>query len=203
MCRHHECRLAYVVDSNETMAEYYGARWSAQWTTSIDEVLEDDSVRGIWVSTPTHTHMDIILKSLQAGKAVMVEKPVAATVEEINQCYDAAEEAGVPLLCSFQRRFDPSYVNLRGAVLAGKIGTPQSGHCVFRDHPVPPVEFLIEGGDIFHDLICHDSDYIAWVLGEQPVGVMAQGSSHIPELKELGIYDAATVVLEYPSGVIW
>ncbi len=185
------------------MAEYYGRRWGTQWTSSLEEVLEDDSVDGVWVSTPTHSHMNIILKSLQAGKVVMVEKPVAATTEEINQCYDMAEQTGVPLLCSFQRRFDPTYTNLRDSVLSGTIGNPQSGHCVFRDHPVPPVEFLIEGGNIFHDLICHDCDYISWVLGEQPIGVMAKGSSHIPELKELEIHDAATVALEYPSGVIW
>ena len=195
-------RLGWVVDSDVEAAKALGDKWDTQHTGDLSEALADDTVDAVWLSTPTPTHVDLIMQSLAAGKAVVVEKPVATTPEEINACYDAAEAAGLPLVCSFQRRFDPTYVALREAVQAGDIGSLQNAHCVFRDHPLPPIEFLKVGGDIFHDLICHDSDYIAWVAGEQPVSVLATGTSHIAELRELGIFDAATAVLQYPSGMI-
>ena len=195
-------RLGWVVDSDVEAAKALGDKWDTQHTDDLSEALADDTVDAVWLSTPTPTHVDLIMQSLAAGKAVVVEKPVATTPEEINACYDAAEAAGLPLVCSFQRRFDPTYVALKAAVQAGDIGSLQNAHCVFRDHPLPPIEFLKVGGDIFHDLICHDSDYIAWVAGEQPVSVLATGTSHIAELRELGIFDAATAVLQYPSGMI-
>eukprot|EP01048_Picozoa_sp_COSAG05_P009194 COSAG05_NODE_739_length_7625_cov_31.047429_4_plen_324_part_00 len=196
------CKLAYVVDNNAEAAAHFGIRWGTQFSTDFEAVVADPGLDAVWISTPTPTHMDLILTALKAKKAVVVEKPVAGTPEEINKCYDAAEEAGAPLICSFQRRFDPSYVALREAVVRGDVGQLQSAHCVFRDHPLPPLEFLKLGGNIFHDLVCHDCDYISWVVGEQPVGVVAYGSSHIEELKDLNIFDAATVALLYPSGLI-
>ena len=64
------CRLSHIVDMDLDVAEYYGAKWSTQVSDDLDSVLADDSLDAVWVSTPTPSHLDIITRSLRAGKAV-------------------------------------------------------------------------------------------------------------------------------------
>lgn len=162
---------------------------------------------GIWVATPTPTHLQIIEDALAAFntlKAIGIEKPVSGTLREIDEAYRACSERRVHLVCSFQRRFDPSYEALRRACAdESQIGKLQSIHTVFRDHPCPPVEFLKTGGDPFHDLAVHDIDYVCNLVGEYPTRVYAYGTSLSPELREVGVMDKASVWLEFPnSGVV-
>ncbi|TYZ62879.1 hypothetical protein PybrP1_012911 [[Pythium] brassicae (nom. inval.)] len=163
---------------------------------------------GIWVATPTPTHLQIIQDALagSAGslKAIGIEKPVGITLEEIDASYRACKKHRVQLFCSFQRRFDPSYEALRRACVEEKqIGKLQSIHTVFRDHPCPPIEFLKTGGDPFHDLAVHDIDYVCNLVGEYPTRVYAYGTSLSPELRAANVMDKASVWLEFPtSGVV-
>lgn len=73
-------------------------------------------------------------------------------------------------------------------------------HFVFRDHPVPPIEFLLQGGDPFTDLAPHDLDWMRAVLKEDPVEVYAVASASMPELKKHDVMDTAFLVLSFASG---
>ena len=170
--------------------------------TSLDDVLNDPTVNGVWLSTPTHTHLELIERVARAGKHIAVEKPVAASLHEIEAAYDLSEKYNVRLFCSYQRRFDPSYVALQNATQRGDIGSIQSIISVFRDHPMPPLEFLRTGGDPFHDLAVHDIDYVCNLLGDYPDTVLASGFSLTPELREANVMDKATVWLHFKSGVV-
>lgn len=64
-----------------------------------------------------------------------------------------------------RRRIDRTYEELAAAVRNGAVGAVRSVHAVFRDHPVPSIEFLKQGGDIFHDLAPHDVDFVCFSLG--------------------------------------
>ncbi|RLN72413.1 hypothetical protein BBJ28_00025823 [Nothophytophthora sp. Chile5] len=143
-------------------------------------------------------------RSGESLKAIGIEKPVAATVKEIDAAYDECLKSQVQLFCSFQRRFDPSYAALRAeCVDKQSIGKLQSIHTVFRDHPCQPVEFLKTGGDPFHDLAVHDIDYVCDLVGEYPTKVYAHGTSLSTELRELIVMNKASVWLEFPTtGVV-
>ncbi len=73
-------------------------------------------LKGVWISTPTPSHVGAIEQVVAAGLAVGIEKPVADSEKKIEHCYALAHKAGVPLYCSFQRRIDPSYQRLLAAV---------------------------------------------------------------------------------------
>lgn len=104
-----------------------------------------------------------------ARKHIMVEKPVCEDVGDIAKAFAAANDANVALFCSFQRRFDRSYRRVKEAVANGDIGVPQlvrmpcctrvdsppiphsyaatyQINVAFRDHPTPPIKFLVTGG---------------------------------------------------------
>ncbi len=156
--------LAGIVDSDPVKAQELAHLYHTPHFSDLPSALQDlPELRGVWICTPTPSHRQSLKEVIGAGLAVGIEKPVGTSQKEINECYDwaaAAEQKGggkagrkVPLYCSFQRRIDPSYVNLLKRVRDGEIGEVRSVHAVFRDHPVPSLEFLKLGGDIFHDLV--------------------------------------------------
>lgn len=160
------------------------------------------SIDGIVLCAPTFTHDDVIREAADFGLPIFVEKPVDETADKIEDLFEICEKAGVKLCCGFQRRFDESYVAVTEAVRQGRIGKPISANIFFADHPCPPIEFLLTGGDIFMDLCAHDVDYIRHALNDEVSSVYATGSSSTDELKEAGVYDNATMVLTFQKGTV-
>jgi len=156
-------------------------------------------VDGLVIATPTFTHAPIIKEAADSGfvKGVFVEKPVDDTSEKIDALFKVCEDAGMKLCCGFQRRFDKSYVAAQLAVREGKIGKAVMANIMFADHPCPPLEFLLQGGNIFSDLLVHDADYIRWCLHDEVASVYATGTSSSKVLRDANVHDNATVVLTF------
>ncbi|KAJ0396825.1 hypothetical protein ATCC90586_005026 [Pythium insidiosum] len=210
--QHPALELAAIIDTSLTgdKAASYESRFHTRCFADLDaarDVLRD-GVAGVWLATPTPTHLQLIQQCLGLGsaslRAIGVEKPVAASVEHIDAAYRACFAHNVALVCSFQRRFDPSYVALQHQCVDEQVlGALRSVHTVFRDHPCPPIEFLATGGDPFHDLAVHDIDFVCQLVGEYPSRVLAHGTSHHEELRAAGVMDQASVWLEFErTGVV-
>ena len=120
------------------------------------------------MATPTITHKVIVIKALEAKKAVFCEKPIAEDRPSTVKCYETAKKVGKPLFTAFNRRFDPSYWNLKQRVHKGEIGHVHMIKRVAHDFPLLSLEYLKVSGGIFHDCLVHDIDLIVWVLGEYP-----------------------------------
>lgn len=148
------------------------------------------------MSTPTFSHPSIIRRAADAEIAVFTEKPVAETAEEIEVTFQYA--SSIAVCCGFQRRFDPSYVAAKQNLI--QIGKPMYAQIVFRDHPCPPREFLLSGGNIFMDLSAHDVDFITDALQDRVVSVYATGNSSDAELEANGIHDSATMLMRMSKG---
>jgi myo-inositol 2-dehydrogenase / D-chiro-inositol 1-dehydrogenase len=172
---------------------------------SVTEAIEkssgsDTPLKALIVSSPTFSHEAVIKEAADNKLSVFTEKPVAETAEKIADLFAYTSEAGVSLCCSFQRRFDPSYVAATRAVRTGQIGTPVMANMFFADHPVPSRHFMLTGGNIFMDLSAHDVDYIMYTLQDRVVSVYAVGTSSDEELAAAGVYDNATMVMNFSSG---
>jgi myo-inositol 2-dehydrogenase/D-chiro-inositol 1-dehydrogenase len=144
---------------------------------------------------------------------------VADNEADIEECYKACEHNNVNLMCSFQRRYDPNYAKVVQVVHSGALGELRSIHAVFRDFPVPPLEFLLKGGCVFHDLAVHDVDFVRYLTSQEPNEVFATSSSFLPALKvcvhcttklrsnsfvqEAGISDQAHALFRFPSGLVF
>ena len=129
-----------------------------------EDLLNDDGVDLVIVSTPPNTHADWVLRALQAGKHVVVEKPFCLTVAEADRQIVAAEAAGLTLAVYQNRRWDADYLALKQAVRSGRLGE------VFHlesfvggyDHPCNfwHSDADISGGAIYD----WGSHYLDWVL---------------------------------------
>jgi len=195
--------LKYVVDVDLKSAERAANQsHSAKAVTSIDAVLADKEVKGVVVCTPTAQHREIILACIRAGVAIMCEKPISLNVKEIDECYHEAKKHGVPLLCGYQRRSDPSFVQLKETCSKGGIGTLQIVKTISRDNPVPTLAYLKISGGIFHDCGSHDIDVCRWILNEDPHEVFAVASAFNPDIKALNDFDTVLITLKFPSGAL-
>eukprot|EP00978_Attheya_sp_CCMP212_P017067 scaffold45329_cov57-Attheya_sp.AAC.5 len=201
--------LCGIIDVNLASAQVLVDRYSTNAFVSLSEAIDftgkhrlsppriesndipDCGIDGLIISTPTFTHAAIIKESASLGISIFTEKPVDETADEIRQLFDICYKANVALCCGFQRRFDHAYVSTAKAVHDGHI-----------DHPCPPIEFLLKGGNIFIDLSTHDIDYIRWVLQDEVESVYATGTSSLEALKEAGIDDNATMVMKFKKGAI-
>jgi len=203
ICANPRLTLKYVVDVDIKSAERAAAQTvSAKALTTIDEVLADKEVQGIVICTPTAQHREAILAAIKVGKHIMCEKPISLNVKEIDECYREAKKAGVHLLCGYQRRSDPSFVQLQQSARNGAIGTLQIVKTISRDNPVPTLAYLKISGGIFHDCGSHDIDVCRWILQEDPVEVFGVASAFNPDIKALDDFDTVLMTLKFPSGAI-
>lgn len=104
-------------------------------------------------------------------------------------------------MIGFNRRFDTSFEALKNALDDGRIGTLEMVAITSRDPGPPPAEYIKVSGGLFRDMMIHDFDLARWLLGEEPVEVLATGSCLVePEIGALGDIDTAMVILKTASG---
>lgn len=90
--------------------------------TDPEALIQDDRIELVVVATPSHTHADLACKALEAGKHVLVEKPMAMSVEEADRMIEAANKSNRLLTVYQLRRLDPDYVRLREILDSGVLG---------------------------------------------------------------------------------
>jgi myo-inositol 2-dehydrogenase/D-chiro-inositol 1-dehydrogenase len=195
-------KLLYIVDVDVVTAKKNSSHLSVPVVGDIETALKDPHVEAVIICTPTPSHRELILKSVRAHKAVLCEKPIATELADIDECYKEAEKQGVPLLCAFHRRFDPTFSKLHSQCVKGDIGTIQIVKTISRDNPVPSIAYLKTSGTIFHDCASHDLDLQRWITGEEPTEVYVAASSFIKDIKDINDWDTALITLKYKSGIV-
>ncbi|MND43215.1 inositol 2-dehydrogenase [Agrobacterium tumefaciens] len=180
----------------EALAQASGAR-----AAEVDAIAADRSIDAVLICTPTDTHADLIEKFARAGKHVFCEKPVDLDLARAEEVVSIARAAGVTLMLGFNRRYDPNFAGVRAAIDAGRIGDVEMVTITSRDPGAPDLSYAARSGGIFRDMTIHDLDMARFLLGEEPVVVSAHASVLVkPELKDIGDFDSATVILETASG---
>ncbi len=195
--------VGYIADAMPEAAQGLADAVGAK-TASVQEVVTASDVDAILIATPTDTHADLIEDAAKAGKAILCEKPVSLSVERIEQCLKVVEEAGVPLMIGFHRRYDPNFAFLEKRLRAGEIGDPEIITITCRDPSAPPVSYIERSGGLYRDMMIHDFDMARFLLGdEEPVIVHALGGVMTdPEIGKAGDIDTASVQMQTASGKI-
>lgn len=191
-----------VADAFPDPAQALAAKTGAEVMTS-DDLITSDTVDAVVIGTPTDTHYDLIHAAARAGKAIFCEKPVDMSADRIRDCIKVVEAASVPFLTAFNRRFDPSFANIRSRISDGEIGGVEIVTILSRDPTPPPVSYIKSSGGLFRDMMIHDLDMARFLLGEEPVTVYAVGSALVdPQIGAAGDVDTAAVTLTTASGKI-
>ena len=107
--RHDESDLRWVCDLDlDRAAKAVGRQSTVPLTDDLDDVLDDPRVEAVAIATPAHTHTAIALACIEAGKHVLVEKPLATSADEGRKLVDAAHDAGLVLMCDHTYCYTPA-----------------------------------------------------------------------------------------------
>ena len=192
---------ARTEDTRAAFAEKHGCRAVGD----LEEMLTDPGVDGVLVATPHSTHADIAVRTVEAGKHVFVEKPLALTVADTKRVAEAASRAGVVVQVGHNRRRQPANRRIKAMIDAGELGTvlqldgmhtASGGHK--PDLPAwrkDPAECPFGG---MTALGVHTVDTFHYFIG--PARKVTSFSTRIHGFNDLD--EATTVLVEYESGPI-
>ena len=165
--------LAWVCDlSRERALQAIGPRSTVRATDSLDDVLGDPEIDAVAVATPAGTHTEVVLACLDAGKHVLVEKPLATSVAEAEKLVHAAAQRGLVLMCDHTYCYTPAVRKVRELSRLGALGSIQ-----YFDSVRINLGLVQRDVDVFWDLAPHDLSILDFVLpdGCVPEAVAAQG----------------------------
>jgi predicted dehydrogenase len=195
--------LAWICDLNAERAKRLADKVGCRWTTELAELAASD-VEAVGIATPDHAHKGPCLAMIEAGKHVLVEKPLTTDIAEARAIVAAAERAGVKLMVDFQLRWHPQYMGAKAAMESGELGEGVMGYARLSDTIHVPTEMLAWGGASGPEwfLFPHTMDVTRWILGEEPVEVFARGSKRV--LKAIGIdaWDAVQALVQFERSFV-
>ena len=202
MTSHPGSRLVAVSDVNLEAARSLALQYGAE-ARSSDDILGDATIDAVLIASSTNTHAGLIEAATKAGKAVLCEKPVDLSLTRARACQSFVAATGRPVMIGFNRRFDPNFAALKAAVDKGEIGKAELLSITSFDPAPPPVSYIKVSGGLFRDMMIHDFDMAAWIMGGVPESVTAIGSSIVdPEIGAAGDVDTAAVTLRFADGRI-
>jgi hypothetical protein len=181
--------LVGVADTDRKQAEFVARALGCSAVADVDELLDRD-VDAMTIAAPTHLHRDIALNCIARGVHVLVEKPIASSVDEGREIISAARRAGVTLMVGHVERFNPAVEAIKDAIHGEDI----LSIAITRVGPFPP---RMSNVGVVIDLAVHDIDLIRWFTDSDIIEVQPQLSSAVAEREDIALLQFRTA-----SGVL-
>ena len=201
LCRNAE--LVAVMEINMELAEKCRAKWNCKRAYDNEAaLLADPEIDAVYIASPVFLHAKQAMAAADAGKHILIEKPLAMTAEEGQKVADYCKEKGVKLAVGLMMRFGSYVQAMKKAVAEGKIGKPVSAYAQFTCwYPDMPGSWRQSkkngGGGAMMDMGVHCIDLIQYILGTKAVQVAA---FHDTLSFQYEVEDSSTVLLRMDNG---
>lgn len=183
--------LHAVADRHDDRAAALAGQHGAK-PVSMDALITDPEIEALVLALPPQYHADMAIAALEAGKHVLVEKPIALSVADARRVTEAASRyPDLTAMTGHVLRFHPAFEALEALIARGELGAVRYIH----SHRVGLGKFHAEN-DALWDIAPHDLSLILAITGEKPVNVRGVGSAMLNRLS-----DFAHLHLQFPSGV--
>ena len=190
-------------DSAKAFAEKHGGRAYA----SLDEMLADDVVNVVTICTPSGAHLEPAVAAAEAGKHVLIEKPLEVTLARCDRIIDACRAAGVKLGGVLPNRFSPAAVAAKKAVEAGRFGRLTLGDTYVKWWR--PQEYYdgggwrgtwkLDGGGATMNQAIHNVDLLLWLMGDvAEVSAMTATLAH----ERIEVEDVMAATVTFKNGAV-
>lgn len=197
------CRVVGVCDLDGDLArqraEQYGIPF---WTTDYRELLAQPGLQAVSVVTPDFAHYEVALAAAQAGKHLLVEKPLTTSVPQAEHLAQVAEQAGVLLMVDFHNRWNPAFAEVRRAVEQGEVGEVQMLSLLLNDTLWVPTQMLswADRSTVAWFLASHLADLARWLTGREVERVYAVSRSRVLKARGVDTPDFFQSLLEMQGG---
>ena len=200
-----EAKIVAVYTRNAEKAKAFAEKHHINsWYTDLDEMLEHTGCEVVDICLPNYLHATTTIKAAKAGKHVIIEKPLAVTLQEADAMIGACKEAGVKLMYAEELCFAPKYERVRHMVNEGAIGDiymlKQS-----EKHSGPHSDWFydiaLSGGGVLMDMGCHGIAWFRWMLkNAKAISVYASMSTVLHGARTKG-EDNSLVIIDFENGV--
>ena len=190
-----DVELVGVADTDAKTAMEIALKYETEPFNEPEKLLKND-LDAVSIAVPTSRHKDVALKVASYGVHMLIEKPIAESLESADAIIEAARREDIKLLIGHVERFNSVVLKLKEVISSGELGEILSISCR-RVGPYPP---RIKDVGIIIDLAVHDIDVITYLYGKRAMSVytIAGNSFHIKE-------DHASILLNYgkeKSGIV-
>ena len=185
--------LVAVADSSTETAHRIAGAYGVKAYTDYGEMLERECPEVVTVAVPTSLHREVADAAMDSGAHVLVEKPIAATVEESEALIELAQALGRKLMVGHIARFDPAIQAVKQRLNSGELGRIFQIAC----RRVGPFPSRIRDVGVVVDLAPHDLDVMRFISGDEPVRVYAETQQQIHTEHE----DLLVALLHFHGGL--
>jgi predicted dehydrogenase len=162
------------------------------------KLLENPDIQALVIATPEDLHRQAVEDAASAGKHILLEKPIATTLEDADAIIEVADKHKVKLMMAHLLRYDVRYAQIKTAVEAGVIGKPLV--CYARRNAVVQEARRLGGRvEVEEYISVHDIDQIFWYFDDRAVKVSAEIAEG-PVMKELGVHDFIWITIRFERG---
>jgi len=191
-----DVELGWVCDFRQDRLDHLkGLYPQARTTREYRDLLDDDRVDAVVIATPVSTHHRLAVEALRAGKHVLVEKPMAASVREAEEIVAEGKRQDRVVMVGHTFEYNPTVEAIKEVIASGELGEIYyiNGTRVNLGLFQPDI-------NVVWDLAPHDVSILRFVLGMDPQTVSARGGIYVQRKK--GIHDVAYLSLYFPDGVM-
>lgn len=190
----HESEVAFVCDGQEDRLNLVKSRYpTIKTTTEYTDLLNSPDVEAIVIATPVSTHYPLALQALQAGKHVLVEKPLADSSEKCQSLIDEATKQGKLLMVDHTFPYTGAVKKIKELVDNGDLGD-----VLYYDSVRINLGLFQRDVSVIWDLAVHDLSIIDYILPSRPIAVSATGIRHVATQPE----NMAYLTLFFPGNMI-
>ena len=195
--------LVCVCDTQKEKAEKIAKRMGVPFYTDMHEMMKNTSIDVVVVLTESGKHAEVVLSLIQYKKHIVVEKPMALTLDDADKMISQCDEAGIKLFVIKQNRFNLPVQKLREALDQGRFGNLTLGTVRVRwsreqsyyDQDSWRGTWMYDGG-VLTNQASHHIDLLEWMLGE-PISVFAISKTSLVEIEA---EDTACVLIKFANG---
>ncbi len=196
-----DTRLVAVYDAAADVARRVAADLDAVAAASVDELVARADIRVVVIASPDRFHADHAVAALEAGKDVLLEKPMALTLADCDRVVEAARRAGTRLQIGFMRRYDGAHAEAHRIVRSGALGAPLLYAGSSRDRDPARVPPALDVAEVLLGSAIHDLDSARWLLGDEVVRVTTVAAAR-PGAEPGAVPGATLTTLELAQGTL-
>jgi UDP-N-acetylglucosamine 3-dehydrogenase len=186
------CRLVAVADPVAAAVQTAVDTSNAQGFREPMAMIEEADLNALVIAAPTMAHVDLALAAIERDIPILVEKPLAATLEDALRIVRASRARGVPVQVGHVERFNPAVLELGRLLEAGWLSSVYA----IASRRAGPFPARIRDVGVTIDLATHDVDILSWIAGERPQRVYAEVAQRLHATHE----DLLFGLLNFPSG---
>lgn len=196
--------LIAICDLDEDRGKRLANRYGATYYRTCADMVRDPRIDAVGIATPDFAHREPIITCANAGKHILVEKPLATTAEDLDAIVDAVRKNGIRLMVDFHTRWSPPLCAVKDSIDRGEIGALISLYYRLNDTIFVPTEMLswAEKSSVAWFLGSHAIDTMRWLTGDEVERVYAVSRSRVLASRGIATPDIFQAILEFKNGTI-